>query len=960
MALFGLLTLPLPLIGQETASSDSDSTALNLQRQEHFEKHIRPTLIEHCERCHGQEKQQGGLRLDVKEGWKIGGDSGPAIIAGDMESLLLEAIRYESGIDMPPKGKLPDSTIKAFENWIELGAFDPRISSSKDSTSEDKAPRQVDRSFWSFQPVTTPDVPNPLIVEDWATSKIDHFILNELHKKELEPAPIADRETLIRRLHYDLTGLPPSVDDITAFVNDTDTNAWEKLVDRLLEQPAFGERWGRHWLDVVRFAESSGGGRTLLFPDAWRYRDYVIESFNRDTPYDQFIIEQIAGDLLTSNDHLERQRQLIATGFLLLGPTNYEMQDKDILEMDVVDEQLDTIGKSMMGMTIGCARCHDHKFDPIPTADYYALAGILKSTHSLIHSNVSTWNKVDLPLNENQEALIAEQESELAKLEEHLKSTQTRLDNLQGNSRKPKQISIDSINAIVLDDVDATRTGSWKESTSISGYVGQQYIHDENMGLGKKSVTFEDAGDAIGTYRLYISHTPGSNRCSKVAVKIHHLDGETDVIINQRPPGPIHHSFTELGTFTFSAETPAKITITNQTGQDGVVIADSIVLAPSEQTLDQTFPTFASTKSPKLQQEIESLKSQLTGIEQEIKSHKQAAITRPVAMAVSESQTLGDIEIAIRGVISQKGERVRRDVLSAAKWEPFQELDESRSGRLELAQWIADPQNPLTARVMANRIWYWMMGRGLVRSLDNFGSTGTEPSHPELLDHLANRFIEENWSIKSLIKTIALSSTYRQASSATKSSTADPDNQLYHRANRKRLRAEDIRDTLLTIGKTLDTARGGPSIKAGTKIEYDYQFESRRRSVYLPVFRNTLPEVFEVFDFADPNIQQGKRNESTVASQALWLMNHPLILDQTRNAAKAILSLELNTEKRIELAFLQTLGRFPSKLEAEIMEQLTESTNDTAAGAPPNEQELDQWTMVYQTLCQSVDFLYVN
>ena len=960
MALFGLLILPPPLLGQDAVSSDSDSTASDLKSQELFEKHIRPTLIEHCERCHGQEKQQGGLRLDVKEGWEIGGDSGPAIVAGEMDSLLLEAIRYEGGMNMPPKGKLPDSTIKAIENWIQLGAFDPRLHSGKNSTFEDKKTKQVDRSFWSFQPVTRPDFPTPLIAEDWATSKIDHFILTELNKNELEPAPIADRETLIRRLHYDLTGLPPSVDDITAFVNDTDTNAWEKLVDRLLDQPAFGERWGRHWLDVVRFAESSGGGRTLLFPDAWRYRDYVIEAFNRDTPYDQFIIEQIAGDLMSSEDHLERQRQLIATGFLLLGPTNYEMQDKDILEMDVVDEQLDTIGKSMMGMTIGCARCHDHKFDPIPTADYYALAGILKSTHSLIHSNVSTWNKVDLPLDENQEALIAEQQSELAKLEEHLKSTQNRLNNLQGNSRKPKQISIDSINAIVLDDVNANRTGSWIESTSISGYVGQQYIHDENMGLGEKSVTFEDAGDAIGSYRLYISHTPGSNRCSKVAVKIHHVDGETNVMINQRPPGPIHDSFTELGIFTFSAETPAKITIANQTGQDGVVIADSIVLAPSTQTLDQTFPTFALTRSPAQQQEIESLKSQLTEIEQAIKSHKAAAITRPVAMAVSEGQTLGDIEIAIRGVISQKGERVHRDVLSAAKWEPFQELDESRSGRLELAQWIADPQNPLTARVMANRIWYWMMGRGLVRSLDNFGSTGTKPSHPELLDHLANRFIEENWSIKSLIKTIALSSTYRQASSATKRSTADPDNQLYHRANRKRLRAEDIRDTLLKIGNTLDPACGGPSIKAGTKIEYDYQFESRRRSVYLPVFRNTLPEVFEVFDFADPNIQQGQRNESTVASQALWMMNHPLILDQTRNAAKALLSLELTTEKRIELAFLQTLGRFPSKLEEEIMEQLAESINDTEMGTPPNEQELDQWTMVYQTLCQSVDFLYVN
>ncbi len=955
MVLFGLFVLTRPVLGQDSSQSD-----LTLKSEELFEKHIRPTLIEHCERCHGQKKQQSGLRLDAKEGWEVGGDSGPAIVAGDMDSLLLEAIRYEGGMDMPPKGKLPDSTIEAFEKWIQLGAFDPRVKRSNHSAAKTTTPQQVDRSFWSFQPLVTPEVPRSADTKEWATLDLDYFILDELHKNELEPAPIADRETLIRRIHYDLTGLPPSVEEITAFVNETDPNAWEKVVDQLLDQPAFGERWGRHWLDVVRFAESSGGGRTLLFPDAWKFRDYVIESFNRDTPYDQFIIEQIAGDLLTSNDHLERQRQLIATGFLLLGPTNYEMQDKDILEMDVVDEQLDTIGKSMMGMTIGCARCHDHKFDPIPTADYYALAGIFKSTLSLIHSNVSSWNKVDLPLDEKQETLIAKQEAELARLENDQKSKQNRIDELQGTLKKMKQINVDSINAVVLDDIDATREGVWKESIFIAGYVGKQYIHDENMGLGEKSVTFEDAGDAIGSYRLYISHTPGSNRASKVAVKIRHVDGETSVTINQRPPGPIHGSFTELGTFTFSEELPAKITIANQAAQDGVVIADSIVLAPVAQSIDQTFPTLASTKSPEQQQEIESLKSQIAEIEQEIKKEKQAATIRPVAMAVSESQSPGDIEIAIRGVTSQKGERVKRNVLSAAKWEPFQDLDESSSGRLELARWIADRQNPLTARVMANRIWYWMMGRGLVRSLDNFGSTGTAPSHPELLDHLATQLIEENWSVKSLIKTIALSSTYQQASSLTESSAFDSENRLYHRANRKRLRAEDIRDTLLKIGKTLDPARGGPSIKAGTKIEYDYQFESRRRSVYLPVFRNTLPEVFEVFDFADPNIQQGKRNESTVASQALWLMNHPLILDQTRNAAKALLSLELNTDKRIELAFLQTLGRFPSKLEAEIMEQLAESINDTAVGTPSNEQELDQWTMVYQTLCQSVDFLYVN
>ena len=296
-------------------------------------------------------------------------------------------------MDMPPKGKLPDSTISAFEEWVKLGAFDPRrtsVSNSAPDTMTD--PNPVDTSFWSFQPSPHP-VPKVVDHDHWTSTSLDFFILDQLNKEELTPSSRADRVTLIRRLYYDLTGLPPSVESIQDFVGDPDPDAWSKLVDHLLDQPEFGERWGRHWLDVVRFAESSGGGRTLLFPDAWRYRDYVINAFNSDTPYDQFVTEQIAGDLLSSENHLERQKQIIATGFLLLGPTNYEMQDKDMLEMDVVDEQLDTIGKSLMGMTIGYARCHDHKFDPIPTADYYALAGIFKSTHSLVHSNVSSGTK---------------------------------------------------------------------------------------------------------------------------------------------------------------------------------------------------------------------------------------------------------------------------------------------------------------------------------------------------------------------------------------------------------------------------------------------------------------------------------------------------------------------------------------------------------------------------------------
>ena len=937
----------------------SQSKEVDPQQVELFEKSIRPTLVDHCEKCHGEERQRGGLRLDSIQGWMEGGDSGPAITPGDQDSLLLEVMRYDGDMEMPPRGKLPDATIQAFEKWIKLGAYDPRQING-DAKSPNPSPKQVDGSFWSFQPLEKPEIPKRGTSKHWGRSEIDDFILRRIQQNQLQPSEQADRATLIRRLYYDLIGLPPSVSEIQDFVENEDPLAWERLIDELLDRSEFGERWGRHWLDVVRFAESSGGGRTLLFPDAWRYRDYVIESFNLGTPYNEFLMEQIAGDLLGSDDHLKRQRQITATGFLLLGPTNYEMQDKDVLEMDVVDEQLDTIGKSIMGMTIGCARCHDHKFDPIPTADYYALAGIFKSTRSLIHSNVSTWNKASLPLNDQQERLLAEQERALAELRKQLQENKETLSDLKGNRKNVKQIKIETINAVVLDDVNAKRIGDWKESVFLAGFVGKQYIHDENTGQGEKSVIFTDPGTAIGTFKVFASYTHGANRSSKVSITIRDAGGDTTVLVNQRQPAAIHRSFHELGTFTFTEAAPAQITIANQVGQDGVVIADSIILAPSSQSLGETFPAFSSTKTPQQQKEIESLESLVKSLEAKLKEQQTSSIKRPAAMAVEEVDKPGDIAIAIRGVTSDKGDIVQRGVLSVANWEEFPKLDDQQSGRLEFAKWITHPRHPLTARVMANRIWYWMMGRGLVTSLDNFGSTGSKPSHPELLDYLASELIESNWSIKKLIKLIAMSSTYQQSSDSTQNTTSDPDNHLYARANRKRLRAEDLRDTLLSIGNSLDSSMGGASIKAGTKIEYNYQFDSHRRSVYLPVFRNTLPEVFEVFDFADPNIQQGKRNESTVASQALWLMNHKMILEQSEKAAIRLLSSGIEPKQRVNHAFLQTLGRIPTKMEREILETSILSINiDTSDDLELSEVQ-DRWALVYQTLCQSIDFLYVN
>jgi hypothetical protein len=378
-----------------------------------FERKIRPVLVEHCLTCHSQQadadgKLKGGLRLDSLAGWKAGGDSGPAIVPGKPgESQLLSALRYEA-YEMPPKGKLPDAVIADFEKWIADGAVDPRQGgdAGPDSAAARGARKTIDieagRKHWAYQPPRLPELPavkEPLA----AAGRIDRHILARLDEANLAPAVPADRATLARRVYFELTGLPPSPEEVNAFVADASPDAYERLVDRLLASPRFGERWGRHWLDVARFAESLTL-RGFILKDAWRYRDYVIEAFNDDLPYDQFVREQIAGDLLAREADVhtanvaERRRQIVATGLLALGNTNLEEQDKKQLDMDVVDEQLDVIGKAFLAQTISCARCHDHKFDPIPTRDYYALAGILRGSKMLEHANVSQWMEVPLPL----------------------------------------------------------------------------------------------------------------------------------------------------------------------------------------------------------------------------------------------------------------------------------------------------------------------------------------------------------------------------------------------------------------------------------------------------------------------------------------------------------------------------------------------------------------------------------
>lgn len=953
-----------PSTAAEPADATVDPVGLEL-----FEKHVRPTLVEQCIRCHGEKKQQGGLRLDSREGWMEGGDSGAAIVPGQPdESLFVQAVRYTNNdLEMPPKGVLPQATIAAIEQWVRLGAPDPRTMqpTDGDSASPSSAPPTVEqgRSFWAFQPVQ-PASPPAVHNDAWPRTDIDRFVLAKLEHNKLTPAADAAPLDLVRRVYFDLLGLPPTPAEIDRFVNDPSPSAYADLVDRLLDSPQFGEHWGRHWLSVVRYAQSSGGGRTLLFPDAWRYRDYVIDSFNQDVPYDQFVREQLAGDLLEYEDWRDRRRKLIATAFLLLGPTNYELQDKDILEMDVVDEQLDTFGKSVLGMTLGCARCHDHKFDPIPTHDYYALAGIFKSTKAMIHSNVSQWNTVDLPLDPQQAAALQQQQQELADARSQLAAATKAWVDAGGMPSEPKgkqvrSIDRQSIQGLVVDDDQAESIGEWMESTSQPGFVGRRYLHDSAAEPGKKRVVYRPQLPHSGRYEVRLSYPAGPNRSTRAQVHIVHRDGEATVSVNQRNAPELDGKLSSLGVFAFDVDgdNPPRVTISNEGKQDGVVIADAVVFvslktkgedALAEKPEADLIDADAMAALEKLKQQVDTLKAHVQTLEKALP--KAAKV-----MATVDDDDAGDIPIAIRGVVHNKGPLTPRGTLQVASHEPFPAIPEGQSGRGELADWTCSPHNPLTSRVIVNRVWQWTMGRGLVSTVDNFGSMGQPPTHPELLDYLATSFVENDWSIKTLIRQILLSRTYQlQTLSSVQANPADPDNQLLSHAHRKRLHAEQIRDALLAISGKLDATKAGPNLRGGTSSEYGYQFTSTRRSVYVPVFRNRLPQLFEVFDFPDPNIQSGSRNVSTIASQALLLMNHPFVIEQSQTAAERLLQMDLADDaSRIDYAYRQVIGRPPTAEELSVMSKFIDGQAD---GSKPQA----VWTILYQTLFQSIDFRHLN
>ncbi len=764
-------------------AAGQEPAATTKEQLDFFESKIRPVLVEHCYKCHAPEAKiiKGGLRLDHREGLLKGGDTGAAIVPGQpAKSLLVKAMKYD-GLEMPPKGKLAESVIKDFETWITMGAPDPR--KSDDVPKARTIDIEAGRKFWAFQPVADPTPPKVKYTE-WPRDSIDRFVLSRLEEKGLKPVTDANRYTWLRRVTFDLTGLPPSTREIDDYIRDTSPRAREKVVDRLLASRAYGERWARHWLDLTGYADMMGTSNNVYAEFAWRYRDYLIDAFHKDKPFDRFIREQIAGDLMKADTIPERAENITATGFLMVGDVEIVEPDKAKLEADHIDTQVSKIGTAFLGMTLGCVRCHDHKFDPIALTDYYGIAGMLRSspsTHKIPFGVWSLLNSTDLPETPEQREARLKIEADYEKKITALKAEQSQL--------AMEKKTVEAELAKVMKD-DAKKTELTKRRDELAGKLNPLV-------------------------------------------------------------GLIQHA------------------------------------------------EFFRSKAPR-------------------------------AFAMHDGDKPADMPIYIRGNPYAPGAVVPRGVVQVASWGKLPEIPKGQSGRLQLADWLADRRNPLTARVTVNRVWQKLFGEGLVRSVDYFGARGEMPSHPELLDHLATRFMSHGWSQKKLIRAIVLSRVYGLSGLNDESAMKiDPDNRLLWRMNRQRLEAEAIRDSLLAVSGELQPSEGGPglvleepancgdlALKGVNPPNYTHRkpraSQEYQRTIYLPVMRTNTTDTDRIrnyFDFVNPAQIAGQRSQTVVPTQSLFLMNNDLFRKRARVVADKLISQHAQPEERLKQLWLTIYNR---------------------------------------------------
>lgn len=886
-----------------------------------FEKRVRPILVSRCQSCHNTKQAQAGLDLSSSAGFRRGSDTGPVVGPGPGKSRLLEVIGYQERVKMPPTNRLSESELTALRDWVSEGAPWPESVAPVTQPAKSKTYSRVQREFWSFRPPTAVTLPAVRNI-DWVTSPIDQFVLAGLEANRLTPAPPADRLTWIHRVTLDLTGLPPSEPEIRAFVEDRSAKAFHVVVDRLLASPRYGEKWGRHWLDVARYADSTGADEDYRYPHAWRYRDYVIDAFNRDLPYNQFIREQIAGDLLPPPPgESVNSNGIVATGFLALGPKLVAEQDKVKMFYDIVDEQIDVTGKAILGLTLACARCHDHKFDPISIKDYYSLASIFASSKQLaqIEGTVSKLYYAPLvPKNvaaqyeAHQQAVAAKQnEIDLVVGAEAVRYRNERAPLVAQYMLAARRVYV--LGAASPPELDESLLQRWVEYLRPTK---ERRAHLERWHQA-------DAVSAEAVARQYQNEFLAEIARRQMAQKEHERLTEAARVEGKQPPPPPKFL---AGENRFYSE---------------------VALGKGPLTLPKD-PAYSEESKKK----IDLLKSELLAIK------AKAPPEPPFACAVGEDVPV-EQRVFLRGNPEAKGELVAKrfpTVLAGSEQKPIS----AGSGRLELADWLASPSNPLTARVMVNRIWQGHFGQGIVQTPNNFGLAGERPTQPMLLDWLATEFVRQGWSVKKMHRLMVLSSTYRMSSTSSPAQREkDVDNRLLSRFPSRRKTVEEIRDSLLLLDGSLDLTMGGSLQRGeGTDNEFSdgrksiHPDSTNRRTVYLPIRRSNLSSLFTLFDFGDGTTSAEVREQTNVAPQALYMMNSPFVAERARGLARRLLKDVSVDDERIRRAWLRILGREAKG------DEVAEGLRFLTGFPGPSNPEL-AWTSYCRALIATNDFIYV-
>ncbi len=1081
IALAGLLAALLHQGFEQALFAEEESPSpAQLANDEFFESKIRPVLVKHCYECHSAEGKgiQGGLRLDTQAAVQQGGDSGPAVVAHNVEaSLLISALRYED-FEMPPQGKLPDTVIADFVTWVERGAPDPRTGGPLVQSGIDF---ETARQHWAYQPITQPQPP---AVQDaqWCATEVDYFTRAKMEQLGLQPVPLADKRQLIRRATFDLIGLPPSPEEVADFVADDSPQAFSRVIDRLLQSEHYGERWGRYWLDVARYAEDQAHTFSVTNnTNAFRYRDWVVAAFNSDLPYDQFVKLQIAGDLLgpqspDSYDHL------IALGFFGLGAQYYKNSDAAQAAADELDDRVDTLTRGFLGLTVSCARCHDHKFDPIPTQDYYSLAGIF---HSSKLTNAPLCDPQDVQAYNAGQQRIKAAEASLAEFmaDEKARAAETKVDQIAAyietvwkyrtapRTQPPAKLESFAaqagLNAFLLkrwnkfldpkqkgkvEELDAwfelvdahaapstapdttssdtTSANTSASSPAVAAQVSQFALQfqqrvqqglDVRNGVATTNLVDADAAhkpgnprfvsplvtkvrptagidvDITGATHLYLVVSDGGNgnscdhsdwlmprligqqgELNLAELKWESAEGFGGARVNtnyqgkplsvggkkytagigvhapsvlkfQLPEG--YQRFQAIGgldnsgsdqggcgdqaAIQFSVYTEKPIADPIGAGRDllTTVLGKDGPFAVSDDDLENFL-------SGEQKQQLERLSAELADAKEQMPE------MYPIAHSYAEA-TPQDLHVYVRGnPANQKELAPRRFLKILAGDEP--PVYSGNSGRLQLAEAIASPENPLTARVIVNRVWQHHFGRGLVGTPSNFGSQGEAPTHPELLDYLTADFIASGWSIKQLHRSIMLSSTYRLSTAYdVANANIDADNRFLWSMNRRRLDIEAWRDSLLDVAGKLDRTLGGPSTDLADP-------KNVRRTIYAKISRHELDNLLRLFDFPDANITSAKRSQTTVPQQQLFILNSPAMV-ALAEAFAARVHQESNDDdaSRIRRAFLLAYSRPVTERELEIGLAFL-------SGEPDEQDKLSRWAQYAQALLGANEFTYLD